>query len=800
MHRRGTSEDSATVMEIRGGKSQFTFRLFHPEQLFRSVRPVVTESSVRVSESTVLALCNRLESLALAPDATPDDFKDCGRALYLQLTRDLGEELRAKIASLGRALVISVADTDVLPWELLHDGEDFWGLKYAIARQVRTELAVSEEGGERPLHRFSRCLVVANPVGDEELAGLEEQAWSLAQDLESMGIPCKYLAREGVTPEDVVIELSSSKYDIFYYAGHIARVDESGCSVLNGGVGDYALQLSGGWLRCFELARACQGLRVVFLNGCRSARGLDSLAGAFLRQGAEVVVGTVYRVSPYGAGAFADAFFELALKGQPAGEAVRLARKAVREEPKCGNAWACYVMYGDPYLRLLGPSLPKALRRLYDERCRSVIERCLAYAGEAGVVRTPHLLAALLEADNGALGEELRKRGIPARRLREVLGFLGSAKPGWRTEQQGVEVSESVAEIMELAEHEAARRGSRHIGERDLLAAIAEHGGGSLRDLLAMSGINLKALARGASTDRELGPDLEFSPEARLVLDRAAAIARSAGSALVGTPHVFLAFLQHAQAGVDSCLAGMPVPAGRIAEALRRELGAASTGPAAPAGARVELSPNLRDALRAAAEAAGAEGRAGVTPVDLLRGVVVCGGRTVQWLRGKLRWEPASLFSRVFSAAGELRDEAFDENARRVLADARRYAALCGWPEIRTPHLFMGLCSDEGGTAARLISAQGIDAGVLVEGLRSLLSPSAPPQKVREMPGPATVSARVRRLLLEAESLALSEGSEAISERHLLMAFLREPGETGKILAGLGVSLARMQSGLARGS
>jgi len=423
---------------------------------------------------------------------------------------------------------------------------------------------------------------------------------------------------------------------------------------------------------------------------------------------------------------------------------------------------------------------------------RAIIPLAARAARDGGVLGTPHLVAALLDAEGGLLGEALRARGMPADRLRQALGVPSEGRNGAGAAPGVPEPSRNVLEIINLAEEEAKKTGSRCIGERELLAAVARHGGGAAGSLMALAGFDLAGLARAAVAEGKTFPEGEYSPEARLAIERAAAAARSCGAALVGTPHLFLALLECPPPELDRFLAASGVEPAALADSLRRELGLPPGGEHPAGGGSPAPSPNLEEALRIAWQAAASAGRAQATPADLLRGLAARGGRVARWLAERFGLELAGVFSRFSAADGEFQEELFDPEARRALAEARRRAALTGWREIRTPHLFMGLCSVRGGPAARLLLAQGIDPDKLVESLQALFCAKDPSEKVRTVPDRAAVSERVRRLVQRAELLCAAEGAQAVSQRHLLAALLEEPGETGLILERLGVSLERM--------
>jgi CHAT domain-containing protein len=532
-----------TVLEIWEVKSGFVFRLQEPVEFMQPIRPVVIESTVKVSDGTIKNLCQRVERLAQTPGASVENYKACARALFDQLFSSLDAEIKNKFESIETPLLVSARETDIV-WELLHDGEEFLSLKYPLSRQIRA--------GVRPpilpAKKFpNRCLVVANPTGEEELKPLEEQALQLIKHLRGLGIESRYLARSQATPEEVLIELSSGECDIFHFNGHAAKIDDSGNCVTGEEPGEYALQLAGGWLRSFEIEQAARGVGVAFLNGCQSARSVESLTSSFLKKGATTVIGTVFKVSSFGARVFAERFYDSALSGEQVGEAMLQARKFVRLDPRCGNAWACFAMYGDPCVRIVGITIPPELERNFSVSCRRVIEKCVRYSEPYGIICTPFLFAALLDGEDQALRLELRSRGVSADDLKEMFEAARKQEIIHPDGNVPLEVSRNVMHIISFAEAEAGKDGRKNITENDLISGFLGHGGGAIARLLARSGVNPAEInSKKADGDTYLFRDdgeldeRKFDLVALKALEKARDFACKTGWRKISTPHLFM--------------------------------------------------------------------------------------------------------------------------------------------------------------------------------------------------------------------------------------------------------------------
>lgn len=93
---------------------------------------------------------------------------------------------------------------------------------------------------------------------------------------------------------------------------------------------------------------------LLFLNGCDTGRGGFSLTGLggwaqqSLAAGAGAFIGTLWPVRDQKARAFAQAFYQQCLGGDPIAEAVRQARLRVREQFPGDPAWLAYTVYCHP--------------------------------------------------------------------------------------------------------------------------------------------------------------------------------------------------------------------------------------------------------------------------------------------------------------------------------------------------------------------------------------------------------------------------------------------------------------------
>lgn len=228
-----------------------------------------------------------------------------------------------------------------LPWELLHNGEDFLAFLLPLAR---TPIQATEV--QRSFGPVQRVLLIV-PKSDLDEALVETQAIHdvLTKDL---AIDVEILSGKEATKEKIIQTLQMGAFDAIHYSGHSHHDPELASAshlVLN----------QGRKLRAEELRRLIQecGLKFIFLNSCESGSAVGhhhvavaGLADAFVQSGIPCVIGMRWPVSDRGARELALTFYQaLAKLGDPA-EALRRARLAVGtafdwEDP----AWAAPLMY-----------------------------------------------------------------------------------------------------------------------------------------------------------------------------------------------------------------------------------------------------------------------------------------------------------------------------------------------------------------------------------------------------------------------------------------------------------------------
>lgn len=144
--------------------------------------------------------------LAAAAQAGEGDreLQERARSLYVLL---LPPPVRQFLARLDGPLLLDI-DTHEVPWEFLHNGETFLGLRQPVGRQLRMPHAPSSREAAASTGDRPSVLLVANPTGD--LAGADVEARRLLQFLDDWETQTAwdYLRQRALELEDERVSLA----------------------------------------------------------------------------------------------------------------------------------------------------------------------------------------------------------------------------------------------------------------------------------------------------------------------------------------------------------------------------------------------------------------------------------------------------------------------------------------------------------------------------------------------------------------------------------------------------------------
>ncbi len=181
------------VLEItKRDKDYYRFRMSSQGEPFMG--PVQQVWDIQVNSDIVIACCEKISNAVelvnhshTEPGIVLNSFKAAGEGLYnefLPKQDPYVEKLRQALQELKSPLLIST-DAPTVFWELMHDEENFIGLKYQVGRRLLTR---SVPGGVPRRDKEWRCLMIADP--NEDLPGTAAEAAKLQKWFKDRNVNC----------------------------------------------------------------------------------------------------------------------------------------------------------------------------------------------------------------------------------------------------------------------------------------------------------------------------------------------------------------------------------------------------------------------------------------------------------------------------------------------------------------------------------------------------------------------------------------------------------------------------------
>lgn len=302
------------------------------------------------------------EGRRLQPEDVPKKLRAVGQGLYGQLfsteMHTHYKQFRNKVKTLQLT-----SDEPWIPWEILkpydYDDEeiardDFLCLKFQMTRWLAGQSAPAGEV------RVSSLACVSSPsLSDEKGEG--ERTFFANLIAKHPQLTDKSPAPP--TPSQVKALMEKGGVDLWHFATHgdanPSRIEEALI---------YLEPKDKGVLKAEELSgdlvvRIRKDRPLVFMNACRVGRqgwSLTRLGGwvtAWINHcQCGLFVGPLWAVGNSSAGRMAALFYEALQQGQTAGEAARIARRAVRHEFPAKATWLAYSFYANPNARVWLPT------------------------------------------------------------------------------------------------------------------------------------------------------------------------------------------------------------------------------------------------------------------------------------------------------------------------------------------------------------------------------------------------------------------------------------------------------------
>jgi CHAT domain-containing protein len=496
------------ILDVIRLKSLFRFKITKPDQI---LAPIMETWDVELRPDLIRKLSEGLINAAKEYCKAPthqnhEELVRRGKGFYRQLflPGQSGDRLQAILSESYSPLLIST-DVAEIPWELLHDGQNFLGNQYAIGRQLlkSTSIPISTPWQGDQI----RCLLIADPC--EDLPEARQEAIQLQQWLLRQNFKVDMLLGKEASETEVLVRLTSEDYNFIHYSGHvdISEEDHAQC-----------LRLCDHQLSSAQIERSINtNGPIVVLNGCDTA-SVDGMANAFLKSGAQLFVGSLFAVSDPDARHWAEVFYQGLISNLPAGEALRLARQPMESKLREGVSGLAFVMYGNPCLQLVwgqaasDPAvtvLDRVLetiglrRQDFDNTCLNILESSFSYAGDAGV-SSAHLFTAMLEGPDNRLRDYLQVRDVDPVEMKKTfeqsfhfVEFLIQSVPMDKLPE--ISLSESVSHIL-LHACDLARQAKRsQVTFDDLLLAFSQRQGSGVSRLMQTIGVDISEMVKSGS-------------------------------------------------------------------------------------------------------------------------------------------------------------------------------------------------------------------------------------------------------------------------------------------------------------
>lgn len=416
------------------------------------------------------------------------NLRDAGEILYKNLVpQGIKDELRGYRGP----LLICSFNTNI-PWELCHDGEEFWGLKYNIGRQaISSESAEGLEVPREPGQRLRTLVVGADPRNDLPCAATEaRRVWDF---FKFKGEPGGRLRATNATFSEVLSGLNGADLDIFHFIGHLDESDD-GPELLIGDAG-----LSERFIK-----RNLRGHPLVYLSCCGSAaegavddpqRSLGIVRAFLLARASGVVASIRTGVSDSQAPLFAESFYRhLVSEKASYGEALRRARIELRGEFPNSPIWASFVLYGLPTIALHAEPTwghVTKVKALFDatgelsadawtDEVRAILQgaRGRAVAASSACVEPTHLTLALIESS--WFKEVVSTRGSSAAPWPPVREIIAVVKAWANCAGVGTPLDTPPTrfhladKVLEICESAARKANADPVGPAHVMAAVME--------------------------------------------------------------------------------------------------------------------------------------------------------------------------------------------------------------------------------------------------------------------------------------------------------------------------------------
>lgn len=475
------------------------------------------------------------------------EIESLGQLLYQQLVpKSLAEIILSR-----KGNIIIVTKRQDIPWEMLHDGENFWGLKYGVGRCIvgcnnkTIDLQKNDNAKEK---RKTACLIVTDPTGDLKEAEIESQ--ELMEFLREKNIACSYITKQQVTVSDLLMEFNSSKYDFIHYNGHIGKDSETG---------EFSFILSGGKTFSLNSVSVLEnfGNPFVFLNGCGDRVNSINLYGGgfvnegivvpFIYAGARVVIGSSWRISDKGAKVFAESIYNHLLSGETIGRAMTETRIEMKQKYSTNTDWAAFNLYGNPGLCFLNglnfPNLPGKLKLSdFTDKGVEVIKTASGLLKKSSLISTTHLFYSVISQNKELAIQTSYALKVPSEEIINIMNEIIDKSENYPAENKELkkQFSMNCEKVLITAEVNALKDNNK-IGPDEIYSSLLTLEKTSINMILMLIVQNYYKKTKNELFDNDILIKEIFSKDSFQCIQSAAVYTQ--GKTLISTTHLFLSIL-----------------------------------------------------------------------------------------------------------------------------------------------------------------------------------------------------------------------------------------------------------------
>lgn len=300
-----------------------------------------------------------------------DILDDLSKRLYDTLIpKEIGELI--KNLHIDYLIIVPHRLLHWVPFEILSDGEHFWGLKYAVSTQYSLDITrLTIENRNKILSESDNSfsfLLVKNPTLDRFSENEVDEIIKLlsVHNARYASLPPENSPSDPVTQELIVQKLNSLEFNFWYHDGHAVFLGKepsqsflylhsSNCPKCNSRGKEHKWEKFSANEILYKVK--FKASPVIYLSACESGTSeikegdeISGLSVAFFCAGASSLIVSRWSVEQDVAPVFAKSFFEQLLTGSSVAIALREARNIVYNDKQFSfKDWAVFTLQGDPF-------------------------------------------------------------------------------------------------------------------------------------------------------------------------------------------------------------------------------------------------------------------------------------------------------------------------------------------------------------------------------------------------------------------------------------------------------------------